>query len=680
MPNRLAKETSPYLLQHKDNPVDWYPWGDEALSRARAENKPILLSIGYSACHWCHVMERESFENEEIARQMNEGFVCIKVDREERPDLDQVYQNVARLLTGGGGWPLTVFLTPELKPFFGGTYFPPENRLGRPGLPRVLAALTEAYANELASVSENAEKLASMIEEQESARVEGEADPSVEKLRTLVNGTLEHRVDWTHGGLGSAPKFPNPSVFAFLWRAGIALGEPKALEAVRLTLRKMAEGGVFDQIGGGFHRYSVDHFWGVPHFEKMTYDNGLLLKLYSEVLLSDSASSAPVLDGADRERIDEMLSATVLYVMDEMQATDGGYFAAQDADTEGEEGKFFVWDPSDLKAHLSEEEARVVVLRFGVTDEGNFEHKKTVLRIVASIEEVSAECGLSQDRVREILELARLKLHAARRSRVAPGLDHKVLTAWNGLMISGMAWAARALQSQGRVYLGNRVLASARRAFKYIVERHVLPGGRLVATGKINGYLDDYAFMAMAALDLARMSDDPLEIGEATSRADEWIGTLVERFGDVQGGAYYFTSDDHEKLLSRPRSLLDQAIPSGTAVALQCMSALCEIDPERFGAKYRAELERQIKALQPAAEKYGYGMTEFASLTLMHLAGPVVASGPSAFKACRHGHVFQKRSTEANQGILICHRGTCGLPIADIAQAQAEAISKSRLS
>jgi hypothetical protein len=365
MPNRLAHETSPYLQQHKNNPVDWYPWGEEALERAKRENKPILLSIGYSACHWCHVMERESFENPEIARLMNENFINIKVDREERPDLDQIYQNVAQAMTRSGGWPLTVFLTPDRKPFYGGTYFPPEDRYGRPGFPRVLATLAEVFRKNHLAVVEQAEKLTEFIGSVEEGSTEGRGEPSAISLARLEEAaaTLLGHVDWENGGFGGAPKFPNSTAFSFLWRLGGVVGSKPAKEAVLLALRKMATGGIYDQLGGGFHRYSVDPLWSVPHFEKMLYDNALLLRLYSEVLLSRD----PQIKSQEKELFRRVIDETVRYVLREMTSPGGGFYSTQDADSEGQEGKYFAWDRQEFEQLLSPEEARVAELVFGVS-------------------------------------------------------------------------------------------------------------------------------------------------------------------------------------------------------------------------------------------------------------------------------------------------------------------------
>jgi uncharacterized protein YyaL (SSP411 family) len=587
-------------------------------------------------------MAHESFEDEDIARVMNEFFVNIKVDREERPDLDQIYQNVAQIFTRGGGWPLTVFLTPDLKPFYGGTYFPPDDRYGRPGFKRVLTALAENYRDNAATVVANADKLVEMIAKAESmgAYVPGQvAEPGAVTLEALKKqaDALLGGVDYTNGGIGHAPKFPNPMTFSFLWRMGEVCECSDYREAVTLTLRKMALGGIYDHLGGGFSRYSVDESWAVPHFEKMLYDNGLLLKLYSEVLLSEMPLSE-----SDRELFTRVVRETVDYVLREMTSQGGGFYAAQDADSEGEEGKFFAWNPSEVRAVLSADEAEAFCRKYGVTETGNFEHGKTVLAVQATLDahgEVRAEA-------------ARKKLFAAREKRVKPGLDDKILTAWNGLMISGLCWAARVLSDE-------RPRAAARRAFAFVRERAGGPGNRLMSTvqagkGRFNGYLDDYAFMSMAALDLAGFSTDDKEISDAWSAAEGWMGVVLKHFRDDAGAGYFFTSDDHEALLQRPKTLHDQAIPSGTAVVLQCLEILAEATGEQ---RWEDESARQFNALSGAALKSPFGMTELLLAALLRLQGPVLVSGVNAEKEIRGPHFYQKAGRA--QPLQWCHKRVC---------------------
>lgn len=658
MSNRLSHETSPYLQQHKDNPVDWYPWSEEALSRARVENKPILLSIGYSACHWCHVMAHESFENPEIAKLMNERFINIKVDREERPDLDQIYQNVAQAITHSGGWPLTVFLTPELKPYFGGTYYPPEDRWGRPGFPRVLTALSDAYKNDAASVTENAEKLTDFIRELENATgVQGPGDqPTLPKLAQAAE-TLLGQVDWEDGGIGGAPKFPNSMMLDFLWRFGLATKTDTAMEAAILTLSKMASGGIYDQLGGGFHRYSVDATWSVPHFEKMLYDNGLLLRTYSQVLLSspqDAAGAvwAGALTEDQSDLFTRVIDETVTYVIREMRTANGGFFAAQDADSEGEEGKFFVWDLNDLKQNLTSEEAKVFARHYGVSEGGNFEHEKTVLYLADSVS------GPELD----VLNRAKKKLFEVRKKRIAPGTDDKVLAGWNGLMISGLAWAAQALKRQGKHEASVQAWKAANQAFDFLMKELGLPGNRLRGTWKdgqarLNAYLDDYAFLSMAAIDLARFEPESQRTDALLAQAEGWVSVILERFSAIEGPGYYFTSDDHEALIQRPRTIYDQAIPSGTGITIQCLLTLAEIDRNGKRKEWQSEAERQLARIFPAIEKRPFGYGELLNASLLWLSGPIVLSGPNSEEHVFHPFVFKKGGDVPQ----LCHQQTCEL-------------------
>jgi uncharacterized protein YyaL (SSP411 family) len=672
-PNRLAKETSPYLLQHKNNPVDWYPWGAEALDRSVEENKPILLSIGYSACHWCHVMEHESFENAEIAEIMNKLFVCIKVDREERPDLDHIYQNVAQALTKGGGWPLTVFLTPARKPFYGGTYFPPEDRYGRPGFKRVLANIAKAYQTDPMGVAQNAMKLSAYISGAEgvSSAASGEKNsPTWDSISNAAELLLGN-IDFENGGIGGAPKFPNPMAFSFLWRAGVLKNNEKLREAVLLTLRKMAHGGIYDQLGGGFSRYSVDATWSVPHFEKMLYDNALLLKLYSEVLLSTH------LGDADRKLFTTVVRETVDYLLREMVSPDGGFYAAQDADSEGEEGKFFAWDLTDLKSALRDEtDVRIFSLRYGVDEAGNFELGKTVLYVAQSIGAVAHELSLTEKAVDESLERSRKTLFKLRDKRVHPGTDNTVLSSWNGLAISGFSWASQALKKAGFAAESQRAIDAASRAF-HLIREEVTSGqdGRLFSTfqageGKYNAYLDDYAFMAMGALDLARFEKSDAVVAQAVQMATLWMKRVIRRFKDKTGAGYFFTSDDHEELIHRPKTIFDQAIPSGTAVIIQTMMALTEINPDT-ATEFAEEWEKQLSAFWAQAERQPYGCGEMLNAALLSLVGPLVISGDGAFEACNSPFVFRKGISKAQAKtdagrLLVCHRQTCDAPLASL--------------
>jgi len=554
--NRLIYETSPYLLQHAYNPVDWYPWGEEALAKAKRENKPILLSIGYSACHWCHVMERESFANERIARIMNEHFVNIKVDREERPDLDHIYQTAVQLLTGHGGWPLTVFLTPDQRPFYAGTYFPPEDRFGRPGLPRVLLSLIRTWREDPERIERAARQLTAALRQVDRRELDVRAPIAPEEgdaLLAKAAAWLLRQADEEHGGFGSAPKFPNASALQFLLRVGarrLDQGE-KALAFATFTLTQMARGGIYDQLGGGFHRYAVDEAWRVPHFEKMLYDNALLPPLYIE---------AYQLTG-DR-RYAEVARHTLTYVLREMSHPGGGFYSSQDADSEGEEGKYFVWRPDQIAAAVGEEEAALVCAHFGVTERGNFEGQTTVLRVARGIDELAREFGAAPADIARRLAAAKERLLAARERRAKPGLDDKVITGWNALMISALARAAEGLGD-------GTYLARAREAAGFIME-HLTAGDRLLRSFRIKpspvqGYLEDYAYWVAALIDLYEAT---LERGYLEA-ARHWMDVTLELFYDADSPGFFLVPQDQEGLIHRPKDWRDQSTPSGTGVAVQ---------------------------------------------------------------------------------------------------------------
>jgi uncharacterized protein YyaL (SSP411 family) len=477
--NRLANETSPYLLQHKDNPVDWYPWGSEALAKAKAEDKPILVSIGYSACHWCHVMEHESFEDPETAAVMNEHFVNVKVDREERPDVDALYMTAVQAMTGHGGWPLNVFLMPDGTPFYGGTYWPPEDRMGMPAFQRVLEAVADTYRTQREQIEEQGERVRDVL--QQAMSVQPEPGEIEERLISEAVELLGQRFDARHGGFGGAPKFPQASVLEFLLRADRFLDSARARTMVTTTLDRMAAGGIYDQIGGGFHRYAVDAIWLVPHFEKMLYDNAQLARLYLD---------AYRLTGTPRYR--EVVEETLDYVLREMTSPEGGFYSTQDADSEGEEGKFYVWTPEEIDAAVGPEDGRVLRAYYGVEPGGNFEGKSILFR-PNSDEAVATTLGLSVAELREQVRAASAKLRAARDKRVWPGRDEKVLASWNGMMLRAFAEASRALDRPD-------YRAAAVRSAEFLLTT-MSRDGRLLHTYKdgrarIAGFLDDYANVA----------------------------------------------------------------------------------------------------------------------------------------------------------------------------------------
>ena len=556
MTNRLAAETSPYLLQHANNPVDWYPWGPEALERARSDDKPIFLSIGYSACHWCHVMERESFENPAIAEQLNREFVAIKVDREERPDLDDVYMAAVQTMTGGGGWPMSVFLTSDLEPFFGGTYFPPEDRHGMPGFPRVLGAIAEAYRNRRAEVVAQGRELAAHLREQLDVQP-GSAEVERRQLDAAVE-RLAQSFDAVHGGFGGAPKFPSPMTLEFLLRAWSRSGDAETLRMVTLTLDRMADGGIHDQVGGGFARYSTDARWLVPHFEKMLYDNAQLAHAYLEAYRAT---------GIDRYA--DVARSTLDFMIRELRTDDGGFASALDADSEGEEGRFYTWDQDEFMgalraADLDDAEARFLNDYWGVTAAGNWEGR-SILHVAGA--EAPAP---------DLLERGRRALFAARALRIRPGRDDKQLAAWNGM-------ALRAL-STGALVLGeDRFVTAAQRCVAFVRASLLRDEGRLWRTSR-GGVAHTPAFCE----DYAQVADGLLTAYAALGKADdlELAVALMDRavadFWDEGSGTFFDTSDEHDRTVARPRSLVDGATPAANSVAADVLLRLALLtgDPD----------------------------------------------------------------------------------------------------
>ena len=559
--NHLINETSPYLLQHADNPVEWYPWGAEALAKARADNRPILLSIGYSACHWCHVMAHESFEDEETSALMNEQFINIKVDREERPDLDKIYQTAHQLLLRrGGGWPLTVFLTPDrLIPFFAGTYFPKQPRHGLPSFKDVLHDIAILYREHRDEIERQNSSLLTAMNSM-LVREQGDATAISSKPLSLCIRQMQQSFDNVHGGFDTAPKFPQPSGLQLLLRECAQdtvadEGVSSAWDMVAVTLRKMARGGIFDQLGGGFCRYSVDAKWMIPHFEKMLYDNGQLLALYSTAW---QISGEALFERTAREIAE--------WVMREMQSPAGGYYSSLDADTTEGEGAFYVWDRQQVLARLTEEEFSVFERRFGLDHAPNFEGRWH-LHVCTEVANLARECGIEEDKARALLDSAKSKLRELRATRIAPGRDEKILTSWNALMIKGMATA-------GRVFQRPEWICSAERSLDFIRD-NLWVEGKLLATCKdgrahLPAYLDDYAFLidAILALLAARWRDGDLNF--ALQLADN----LLERFEDKKSGGFFFTANDHEELFHRPKPAYDEATPSGNGSAAQVLGRL----------------------------------------------------------------------------------------------------------
>jgi uncharacterized protein len=583
--NRLAGETSPYLLQHAKNPVDWYPWGEEALSRSRAEDKPILLSIGYAACHWCHVMERESFENPDIARLMNDSFVCIKVDREERPDLDDIYMSATVAMSGSGGWPMTVFLTPKQEPFFAGTYFPPVDRHGRPGLSTVVQKLAELWRTDRETLVDQARQLTDHVQQLAAPGPSGVL--SLESQRAAVE-QLAQSYDSRYGGFGKAPKFPPAQSLELLLRRARRTDDALARRMLKGTLDGMKAGGMYDQLGGGFSRYSTDERWHVPHFEKMLYDNAQLAKVYTEAFqLTGDAEYARI------------AQETLDYVAREMQSPEGGYYSATDADSEGVEGKFFVWEPHEVEELLSAEDAADFCAYYDVTPQGNWEGLN-VLRVQRTHEEVAEELGITAEELRASLQRSIPVLYEARSRRVPPLLDDKILVAWNGLMIDAFAVAARVFPERGYAESATRAALHLRRSL-------VRPDGGLYRTARagkshLRGYLEDYAYLTQGLLSLYEVSGDEQHLEEAARLA----ARLLQDFGDEGGGAFYQTAHDHEALIARVRDGHDGALPNPNAIAAHALTRLARhLGRPEWEERARDALRGYAKSIERLPRAFG---------------------------------------------------------------------------
>jgi uncharacterized protein YyaL (SSP411 family) len=572
--NRLADATSPYLRQHRHNPVDWYPWGPEALERAKREDKPIFLSIGYAACHWCHVMERESFEDPEIAKVLNERFVNVKVDREERPDLDEIYMTALQGMTGGGGWPMSMFLTPGLRPFFGGTYFPIEDARGQPGFRRVLDHVHGLWTTKRDVVLDHSEKVARFLRDSLAPAGDPE-DPVVEDLARTVTASAEHFDAEQFGfarGPRFAPKFPHAAELRSLLQEHARTGDEDALRMAVQTLTAMAKGGIYDQLGGGFHRYSTDREWAVPHFEKMLYDNALLAQAYAEAFL---ATGEALFERVATETLDAMCR--------DLRDPSGGFWSTIDADSEGVEGRYYVWTREQVDALLGDDGA-ALCLRYGVRPGGNWEGV-SVLHVAASFETIAAQLGASEQDVRALVESGRTQLLAARGERVAPATDDKIIAAWNGMAIAALADGYRALGHE-------RWLDAARSAARFVLDRMRSPEtGRLFRTSwhgenRHAGYLEDYACVADGLFRLFECDGDPRWL--AAGR--DMLTILSRHFSDDEGGSFFFTPDDHEELLTRAKSVQESATPSGVAMAAQVFlhGSLLLGDPELWGRGQRA--------------------------------------------------------------------------------------------
>ncbi len=595
MPNRLSGEASPYLRQHADNPVDWYPWGEAALSRAKAENKPILLSIGYSACHWCHVMAHECFENPAIAKTMNEQFVNVKVDREERPDLDDIYQKSVQVFTGrGGGWPLTMFLTPDQEPFYGGTYFPPVAKFNLPAFPEVLEGVVEAFEQHRDEVAKNVERVKTGLRRAAVPTPDGQ--PLTDRLFEEAAKELGHLFDPVHGGFGDGPKFPTVPPLNVMLRYSARTKDESLQGQALFQLRVMAAGGIYDHLGGGFHRYSVDGQWMVPHFEKMLYDNAQLVRIY--------------LDGwrlTKDARFRQVVEDTLDYVRRELTHPDGAFFAAQDADSEGSEGAHFLWEPGEITSALGDELSREFCRHYGVTEQGNFEGKN-VLHSLGSLQATPEE----QERAEAVFKPARAKLLAAREQRVKPQRDENVLTSWNAMMVSAYVDAYEAFGAPA-------YLSAAERALTFLVD-YARADGRVCRTvaarrGRLNGYLDDSAWLGTALLDAFEATSHRWYLDQAREIAEG----ILSHFWDETDGGCFFTSHDHESLLQRMKSGTDSALPSGNAVAGLVFLRLFSFTGEE---RYYGHAERILQLFRGLMSRNPYGSSALLSVLDWYLSHP----------------------------------------------------------
>ncbi|MDP1708299.1 MAG: thioredoxin domain-containing protein [Gammaproteobacteria bacterium] len=666
--NRLAHETSPYLLQHAHNPVDWYPWGQEALARARHEDKPILLSIGYSACHWCHVMAHESFEDSATAAVMNALFVNIKVDREERPDLDRIYQEAHRLLNRrGGGWPLTMVLAPDSRtPFFGGTYFPREARYGLPAFADLLQRIAGAWQDQRDEIeAQNKTLLAALtVVPTQCGQVQLSAAP-LAAARQQLGSSFDER----HGGFGAAPKFPHPPHIERLLRhqAYSSEPDPEALHMATATLQAMAQGGIYDQLGGGFCRYAVDERWLIPHFEKMLYDNGLLLGLYAQAYAR-----------TQNDLFKRIAIETARWVVREMQAAEGGYYSALDADSEGHEGRFYVWTREEVHALLDEQAYEVIARRFGLDQAANFEGNAWHFYVAEDSTAIARALNLTEARVAEIMELARNKLFTVREARVRPGRDDKILTAWSALMVKGMALAGRLLNAPA-------CIVSAEHALDFI-RTTLWVDGRLLATSKdgrahLSAYLDDYAFLLDALLEMLQARWRSSDLHFAIEVAD----AMLAHFSDKADGGFFFTADDHEQLIQRPKPYADEATPSGNGIAAQALGRLGHLLGE---PRYLEAATRTLESAWGEIVRMPYAHGTLLSALEDHLSPPqmVILRGDSEamqpwVEYCRENYALRRLcfaipATEQNlPGILaqqcadtgvtayVCEGVTCSVPL-----------------
>ncbi|MDW0323321.1 MAG: thioredoxin domain-containing protein [Nitrososphaeraceae archaeon] len=679
-PNRLINETSPYLLQHAYNPVDWYGWNQEALERSKKEDKPIFLSIGYSSCHWCHVMAHESFEDNDIAKIMNENYINIKVDREERPDIDDIYQRACQMYTGTGGWPLSAFLTPDQKPFYIGTYFPNESRHGLPEFGTILLRLSDGYKNRRNEVISSSQEFVTALENS-STDIVSDNDSKLEN--TIINEaavTLLQLADNMYGGFGSAPKFPNASNLLFLLRAYDYSGITKYRDFVHFTADKMDSGGIHDHVGGGFARYSTDQRWLVPHFEKMLYDNALLSLLYSEIYSIT----------LNRNYLN-VLQKILRFVQREMMSHEGAFYSSQDADSEGEEGKYYVWSYKELKEILSPEIFEIFADRFGVTQGGNFEGKN-ILHKYTSIPRLSERYSKAQEWIEEKIESSLEELYQIRLKRIKPGTDKKILTSWNGLMISGFI-------SGYKVTGNSSYLESAQKAVSFIENNLSKNGNRLDRVfnnvSKISGYLDDYAFYTEALINLFSVDSKSYYL----QRAIDYTTSMIDHFWDNETNDFFFTPDDNEKLIVRTKNHYDLAIPSGNSVAV---SNLIKLYYYTQNQEFLSKADHMIQRMSKPAAGNPFGFGQLLSAIYLRVKTPIEISVikqdghsglgnhinrrflPNAITAIVNqsalselekypyfkGKLSDKNNNSSKEFAFVCKDFTCSLPITTIKELE----------
>jgi len=672
--NKLGHESSPYLLQHAKNPVHWHAWNEEALGRAKKENKPIFLSVGYSSCHWCHVMAHESFEDEEIAKIMNENFVNIKVDREERPDLDDIYQKACQMTTGQGGWPLSVFLTPDQRPFYVGTYFPALDSYGRPGFGSLCRQLAQSWKEKPKDIEKAADNFMQNLGKLQQHQAPSKIDKSILDEAAI---NLLQIADATYGGFGQAPKFPNASNLSFMFRYSKLSGISKFQKFALLTLKKMAKGGIFDQIGGGFHRYSTDARWLVPHFEKMLYDNALLPIVYSEAY---QITKDPFFGNVVKKTLD--------YVIREMTSSDGTFFSAQDADTNGEEGQTFVWKKQEIEKILGQD-SEIFCIYYDVTDGGNFEGN-TILANNINASSLGFKFGKSEPEIENLISKCSEKLLEIRNKREQPGKDDKIITSWNGLMVS-------AFLSGYRITDNSKYLDAAKQSIDFFEsnfeKNHILHRTFKNAEPKLNGYLDDYAYMANASVDMFENTSQPKYLSFATNLANY----LITHFWDDSTNGFFFTSDDHEKLIMRPKNNYDLSMPSGNSVAAYVLLKLYHITQN----KQFLEIAKKIiesQAISAAENPFAFGYllnalylyyqkpTEItiingknselvSSLRKKFLPESImvlIESQSNLEALSKHPFFSGKEFQNDKTTVFVCKNFSCSLPLSDLSEIEKE--------